>query len=37
MEQVDAWAAAQSPPLSRSEAIRALVEGGLAAKIRSKR
>jgi hypothetical protein len=29
-ERIEAWGAHQSPPLSRSEAIRALIERGLA-------
>lgn len=31
-EQVDAWGEKQAPPLSRSEAIRALIEKGLKAR-----
>lgn len=31
-ESVDAWGEKQTPPLSRSEAIRALIEKGLKAK-----
>jgi len=31
-ESVDAWGEKQTPPLSRSEAIRALIERGLKAK-----
>jgi len=29
IEKVEAWASDQEPPLSRSEAIRALIERGL--------
>jgi len=31
-ERIESWAAKQSPPLSNSEAIRALIERGLKAR-----
>jgi len=37
IEAIDAWGAASEQPMTRSEAIRRLVEMGLAAKAKGKR